>query len=74
MYNLTLILKTMTDSYIENIQDLLEEIMSTFRDLSKSFYEKKPGGIKIINNNSVAIYKNIAYFSDNGGGVRTRYH
>ena len=58
-----------TDSYIENIQDLLEEIMSTFRDLSKSFYEKKPGGIKIINNNSVAIYKNIAYFSDNGGGV-----
>lgn len=39
-----------TDNYLENIQDLLEEIMSTFRELSKAFYEKKPGGIKIINN------------------------
>lgn len=39
-----------TDNYLENIQDLLEDIMTTFRDLSKTFYEKKPGGIKVINN------------------------
>lgn len=39
-----------TDNYLENIQELLEEIMSIFRDLSKAFYEKKPGGIKVINN------------------------
>lgn len=38
------------DTYLEESQELLEEIMTTFRDLSKSFYEKKPGGIKIINN------------------------
>lgn len=39
-----------TDSYLETIEDLLEEIMTTFRDLSKTFYEKKPGGIKVVNN------------------------
>ncbi|PAE25599.1 DUF2326 domain-containing protein [Bacillus sp. 7894-2] len=39
-----------TDNYLENLQDLLEDIMTTFRDLSKTFYEKKPGGIKVINN------------------------
>src|SRR5699024_8785418 len=32
-----------TDNYLESIEDLLEEIMTTFRDLSKTFYEKKPG-------------------------------
>jgi len=39
-----------TDNYLESIEDLLEEIMTTFRDLSKTFYEKKPGGIKVVNN------------------------
>ncbi|MDT3494520.1 DUF2326 domain-containing protein, partial [Bacillus toyonensis] len=39
-----------TDNYLENIQGLLEEIMAIFRELSKAFYEKKPGGIKVINN------------------------
>ena len=29
-----------TDNYLETIEDLLEEIMTTFRDLSKTFYEK----------------------------------
>ncbi|GAB6482693.1 DUF2326 domain-containing protein [Bacillus cereus] len=38
-----------TDTYLENIKDLLEQIMTTFRDLSKEFYDK-PGGIKIQNN------------------------
>ena len=38
------------DTYLEESQELLEEIMTTFRDLSKAFYEKKPGGIKIKNN------------------------
>ncbi|MEW4275377.1 DUF2326 domain-containing protein [Priestia megaterium] len=39
------------DTYLEEIHELLEEIMMTFRELSKAFYDKKPGGIKILNNN-----------------------
>lgn len=38
------------DNYLEESHELLEEIMTTFRNLSKAFYEKKPGGIKIENN------------------------
>ena len=38
------------DTYMENISQLLEEIMTTFRDLSKEFYDKKPGGLTIRNN------------------------
>ncbi|WP_019242054.1 MULTISPECIES: DUF2326 domain-containing protein [Bacillus] len=38
------------DTYLENISQLLEEIMTTFRDLSKEFYDKKPGGLTIRNN------------------------
>lgn len=39
-----------TDLYLERSSDLLDEIMDTFRNLSKTFYEKKPGGITINNN------------------------
>jgi uncharacterized protein YydD (DUF2326 family) len=38
------------EEYLESIESLLEMIMGTFRDLSKTFYDKKPGGIKITNN------------------------
>lgn len=34
---------------MESIKELLETIMTTFRELAKAFYEK-PGGIKVINN------------------------
>ncbi|WP_339217752.1 DUF2326 domain-containing protein [Ornithinibacillus sp. FSL M8-0202] len=38
-----------TDEYLEGIDDLLERIMQTFRELAKEFYNK-PGGITIENN------------------------
>ncbi|MBD8115013.1 DUF2326 domain-containing protein [Priestia megaterium] len=38
-----------TEEYLEGINGLLENIMNTFRELSKEFYDK-PGGIKIENN------------------------
>jgi uncharacterized protein YydD (DUF2326 family) len=37
------------EEYLDSIQELLENIMTTFRELSKSFYDKS-GGIKITNN------------------------
>ncbi len=38
------------EEYLESIKELLDEIMVTFREMSKTFYENKPGGIKITNN------------------------
>lgn len=40
----------LTEDYLEDIKDNLDDIMNTFREISKSFYDK-PGGI-IIENNS----------------------
>ncbi|MDX6047610.1 MULTISPECIES: DUF2326 domain-containing protein [Bacillus] len=40
----------LTEGYLEDIEDNLENIMNTFREISKEFYDK-PGGI-IIENNS----------------------
>lgn len=39
-----------SEEYLDSIESLLEKIMVTFRDLSKTFYDKKPGGIRITNN------------------------
>jgi len=39
----------LTNEYLNGIADLQEKIITTFRDLSKEFYDK-PGGIKIENN------------------------
>lgn len=54
-----------TEEYLESNQDLLEEIMNTFRNLSKSFYDK-PGGIKIENNDgdNTLRYNIIAKIQD----------
>ncbi len=38
------------EEYLESISELLDNIMVTFREMSKSFYENKPGGIKVTNN------------------------
>lgn len=38
------------EEYLDSIHELLETIMTTFRELSKAFYDNKPGGIRITNN------------------------
>lgn len=38
------------EEYLDSIHDHLDKIMTTFRELSKTFYDNKPGGIRITNN------------------------